>query len=343
MTDLAPAIHIFSQIGSALMLALLLSSALLAASGLINLFRARPFLPQASTHLLTATAVQFFLGLCLIGWFHYQIYLQISLELPMQLVQLLNQQLAAMNQGAAYGLPLYDPDAPPRYLIPPWIENQRYYFWFMCFAVMAIFGHRRLANHRFHGTLYLLLATQVWVLYFYADPFREPLPRFLAAIAPWYESGLAVGERMGLFMSLYPQLVFYYNASYMWMHPPLLFISYACITLFFAASVFMLVRRELAIETLGYTYAKLGYFLLTMGILLGYPWALKAWGPNWWWDPKVLSSIMLWAVFSTYLHTRLYANKRGMWYFSAGLGILCFLAMVFTFVSSYLFPGEHSL
>ena len=149
-------------------------------------------------------------------------------------------------------------------------------------------------------------------------------------------------DRVGLFMRMYPKMVFYYNAHYMWFHPPLLFLAYACITLTFVTSVFMLFRRELAIEKIGYDFAKFGYFMLTLGMLLGYPWALQAWGPNWWWDPKICSSIMMWALFSTYLHTRLYANKRGMWYFSSILGILCFAAMIFTFVSSFYFPGEHT-
>jgi ABC-type transport system involved in cytochrome c biogenesis permease subunit len=342
MADLNSVVHSFSQTGALVMLGLLGCSLLLALSGLVNILQARPFLPRISSYLFTAAAGIFFLGFCLLSWFHYQIYQHVVLDLPHQMAHWLNGWLAAMNEGAAYGLPLYDPSSPPRYAIPIWIENQRYYFWFLCFAVMALFAHRRLASHRFRGALYLLLAAQVGILYFIADPFREPLPRFLAEVAPWFEM-MGHEERLALFMRLYPRLVFYYNASYMWMHPPLLFISYACITLFFAASVFMLIRRELAIEALGYTYAKLGYFLLTLGMLLGYPWALKAWGPNWWWDPKICSSIMLWAVFSTYLHTRLYANKQGMWYFSAGLGIICFLAMIFTFIASYLFPGEHAL
>ena len=36
-------------------------------------------------------------------------------------------------------------------------------------------------------------------------------------------------------------------------------------------------------------------YLFALGMLLGYPWALQAWGPNWWWDPKICSSLMMWA------------------------------------------------
>lgn len=340
MENLMAAVDTFSRGGALLMPLLLACAALLAVSGLVNL-GPRPLWPSFSGHLLSFSATLLLLGFCLIGWFHWQIYQHAVLELPEQVVPWLNSQLTAMNQGATYGLSLYDPAAPPRYAIPPWIEYQRYYFWFFCFALMALLVHRRLDHRRFRAVLYLLLAIQLGVLYFLADPFRNPLPRFLAEITPWFDSRSG-WEQLGLFMQLYPRLEFYYNASYMWMHPPLLFISYACITIFFAVSLLMLIKRELAVEVVGYNYAKFGYFLLTLGMLLGYPWALKAWGPNWWWDPKVSSSIMLWAIFSTYLHTRLYANRRGMWYFSAALGLLCFLAMIFTFVASYIFPGEHS-
>ena len=149
-------------------------------------------------------------------------------------------------------------------------------------------------------------------------------------------------SRINLFMGLYPKMIFYYNAGYMWIHPPMLFLSYACITLTFVTSVFMLFYREQAVERLGYDFAKLGFLLLTIGMLLGYPWALQAWGPNWWWDPKICSSIMMWSIFSTYLHTRLYAERAGMWYFSSLLGIMCFAAMIFTFLTTIYFPGEHT-
>ncbi len=341
MENLAYSIETFSRGGALLMPVLLVCTVLLVIAGLGNILASRPFMPRFSGYLLTVTAGVLLLGLAWMGWFHWQIYQHAVLELPAQLVPMINQQLAAMNQGAAHGIPLYDPQSPPRYLMPPWIEEQRHYFWFFCFALMALFAHRRLEHQRFRASLYLLMALQLGVLYFLADPFREPLPRFFAEITPWFTA--SPWDKLGMFMQLYPRLEFYHTATYMWFHPPLLFISYACITIFFAVSLLMLIRREAAVEAVGYTYAKFGYFLLTLGMLLGYPWALKAWGPNWWWDPKVSSSIMLWAIFSTYLHTRIYANKKGMWYFSAALGLLCFVAMIYTFISSYLFPGAHSL
>ncbi len=333
----------FSLVGNYIMVALLLLACLTGLCGVLNVLRSRPIWRRQTSLLILAVNIVFVAGFLWICWFHYQIYCHLPLELPANLADWLNKQLTAMNNRAAYALPLYDPTSPPRYSIPVWIENEKYYFWFMCYAIMVLVVHWRVENHRLKAALHLILATQVAILFFAADPFKEPLPRFLAEVGPWFESAHSPMVRFRSFMRLYPRMIFYYNASYMWLHPPLLFLAYACITLTFVAAVFMLFSRESVIEVFGYDFAKLGYFLLTVGMLLGYPWALKSWGPNWWWDPKICSSIMMWAIFTTYLHTRIYLNKRGMWYFCSVLGILCYLAMLFTFLTSFFFPGEHTL
>lgn len=341
MEEILP-IQLYSQVGQGIIMVLFGLAALTGLSGVVNLFRPSPPQSRATGYLLAASVCVFLAGFGWLCWFHYQIYARLPLELPAPLGEYLNRQLRAMNQGAAYGLPLYDAADPPRYRIPLWIDNEKYYFWFMCYGIMALIGHLRLQRIRLRAFLHILLAVQVAILVWLVNPFAEPLPRFFAEIGPWFTEGLRSGQQFGLFMRLYPKMVFYYNAEYMWFHPPLLFLSYACITVTFVTSLFMLVKRDVEIERMGYDYAKLGYFLLTLGMLLGYPWALKAWGPNWWWDPKICSSIMMWAIYSTYLHTRLYANKPGMWYFSSVLGIVCFMAMIFTFLSSFFFPGEHT-
>ncbi len=332
----------FSLVGQCFMWILMVLGAVMGISGVVNLVRLRPVWERPTARVFAAVNLVFVAGFIWICWFHYQIYLEIPLELPGNLSTWLNSQLTAMNSRSAYGLPLLDPSHPPRYTIPLWVEDEKYYFWFMCYSIMAFIAHYRINHHRLRAWLHILLSAQVLILFFATDVFSNPLPRFFAEVGPWFEA-ISPRERIGLFMQMYPRMIFYYNASYMWVHPPMLFLGYACITLTFATSVFMLVRRDEAIEIAGYDFAKLGFLLLTVGMLIGYPWALKAWGPNWWWDPKICSSIMMWSVFSTYLHARLYAGRKGMWYFTATLSILCFIAMLFTFLSSLYFPGEHTL
>ena len=275
-------------------------------------------------------------GFLLIAWFHWEIHQRLSLPLPTPLIPWLNQGLKA-----AGGLPLLDPASPPRYSIPPWIEAEKYHLWALFFSLAAWLAARRLASRPFRILLSLGLLAHAASLLFWQDPFSEPLPKFFGEVRPFF-GDVSPSARIGLFMRLYPRMLFYYNAHYMWVHPPLLFLSYACVSVAFAASLVMLGTRDEAVESVGYAFAKTGFFSMTVGMLLGYPWAVKAWGPNWWWDPKIMSSIMMWAVYSTYLHARLYIRRPGVWYLSAGLGILCFAAMMFTFLASFFFPGEHT-
>ena len=335
-------IHIFSQVGYVCMTVLLILAGAMLLAAALNLASPKPVFQRSSTTVLAAINIVFVAGFLWICWFHYQIYLKLPLELPENLIAWVNRQLEAANRNSDYGMQLYDAGAPPRYKIPLWIENEKYYFWFMCYGLMALRVHFQLKNHRFRALLHLFLSAQVAILYFRVDPFTSPLEKFFTEIGPWFESAQSLMAKAGYFMRLYPKMIFYYNAEYMWFHPPMLFISYGAITIIFITSVFMMIKRDILVERIGYEYAKLGFFMLTLGMLLGYPWALKAWGPNWWWDPKICSSLMMWAVFATYLHTRLYANKKSMWYFTSLLGVVCFLAMIFTFLTSFYFPGEHT-
>lgn len=342
MEKIVPAIDTFSLLGHYLLGLLVIFSSILGVIALFNLFRSHSVFQRTTLCILLVLNILFVSGFLMICWLHYQIHDHLALELPANLAVWLNKRLQAINLHAAYAFPLYDPGNPPRYTIPVWIENEKYYFWFLCYSIMAFIAHWKPCHDRFRAVLQIFLVVQIAILFSFVDPFNSPLSRFFTEISPWFEAKPSVIEQVDLFMRLYPKMIFYYNAHYMWFHPPLLFLAYASITLTFTASVFMLFDRDMSIEALGYDFAKFGYLMLTFGMLLGYPWALQAWGPNWWWDPKICSSIMMWLLFSTYLHARLYVKKTSMWYFSSFLGILCFLAMIFTFITSFYFPGEHT-
>lgn len=330
----------FCRGGQVIMCLLLAGGTLLGLSGAVNLVRARPVLERPTYQLLVAVAGIFAAGFLWTCGLHWQIYWGLPLEMPDALVSWFNRH---MQHYAGPGLPPLVPGRPCRYMVPLWIEREKYYFWFLCYSVLALFAHRRLNRHRLRALVHLLLAVQTFILFFAVDPFARPLPAFFSEIQPWFDTALPPIDRLQLFMRLYPRMVYYYNAAYMWLHPPMLFLSYACITLTGVTSMGMLAVRDRSVEEAGYVFARLGFVLLSLGMLLGYPWALQAWGDNWWWDPKVCSSIMLWVIYSAYLHTRLHGARRGMWYFTAVTGVLCFAAMVFTLLSSMYFPGEHTL
>jgi len=57
-------------------------------------------------------------------------------------------------------------------------------------------------------------------------------------------------------------------------------------------------------ELAAYRMVRLGFPLLTLGLVLGAWWGNRAWGSYWNWDPKELWSLVTWLVYLGYLHFR---------------------------------------
>lgn len=259
--DFTEMTHHFTSYGNFLIYGLSSVALFAGLLGGANFFSPSPVGQTYCRYTLYGANILFLVGFALIGWMHYRIYVELPLTLPESLSVWMNKQISTLNSQSAYGLPFYDRNSPPRYAIPVWIENEKYFFWFMAYSFMAQVAYSRLKNHRIQGALLLLLTVQVGIMASVANPFQDPLPKFFAEISPWFQAGLPSMEQFGLFMKLYPKMIFYYNASYMWMHPPMLFFSYAAITMTFVTSSFMLVNREPEVEILGYDFAKFGYFM----------------------------------------------------------------------------------
>lgn len=86
---------------------------------------------------------------------------------------------------------------------------------------------------------------------------------------------------------------------------------------------------------------KIGFPLLTIGIITGSIWAEKAWGAYWSWDPKETWSLIVWFIYAALLHQRLTTGWRGRK--AAWMTIFGFIAICFSFLGvTYLIPGAHS-
>jgi cytochrome c biogenesis factor len=277
---------------------------------------ARRFLPTA-LGALTATLV---IGEAVLAWFHLRLW---------DLAVLVDPVTGRVSGSFA---------------VPLWIESEKLYVWALILTVIALAVRRHRAE--LQPTLAVaaaLLATGALV---WGRPFAEPLPSFFAQygsyLAAW-DSG-DPGVASGAFQGLEGSRRFYYNTWYMWVHPPLLFVSYGAFVASFAATVLMIVRRRSSFEQTAYRWARFGYLPLTFGMLIGFPWAILAWsGESWWWSGKVNMSIMMWLLYTAYLHARLYLRRPGMWRVVAILAVLSFVALVLTYVTTYIVPGAHSV
>src|SRR5207244_2602752 len=93
-------------------------------------------------------------------------------------------------------------------------------------------------------------------------------------------------------------------------------------------------RRLPSLETLdrlNYTCLVWGLILLTLGIVSGIMWAHEAWGRSWSTDPKLVFSLLTWAVYVVLLQGRMTAGWRGRW--AATLTIAGFAVIVLSLVS----------
>jgi len=226
--------------------------------------------------------------------------------------------------------------------VPLWVESEKLFVWALAVAVLGVLMRR----HREELLPGVLLITSVLIAgsALLGKPFTQPVPGFLNQYVGYLGAMANGGEAaVGAYTGMESARQFYYNAWYMWVHPPLLFIGYGCFAISFIATLLMIGRQHSSYETTAYRWARTGYLPLTFGMLLGFPWALAAWqGESWWWSGKVNMSLMMWLLYTGVLHARLYLRRRGMWRAVAVLSVLSFSVLVLTYVTTYVVPGAHS-
>jgi ABC-type transport system involved in cytochrome c biogenesis permease subunit len=105
-----------------------------------------------------------------------------------------------------------------------------------------------------------------------------------------------------------------------------------------------LVEDNLKYERATYDMVRIGFPLLTLGLILGSYWGKLAWGDYWGWDPKELWSLASWLVFLVYLHFRCMFGKKHP-NINSLLAILGMAAIIITLLwvnLSRIFSGLHS-
>jgi ABC-type uncharacterized transport system permease subunit len=138
--------------------------------------------------------------------------------------------------------------------------------------------------------------------------------------------------------------------GWLFAHIAMIFMGYAALFLSFATSVLYLIQeRSLkakkgsgmfsrlpaldVIDEIGYRSLLLGFPFMTLGLLAGTVIAQSAYGRVNFFDPKILLSILMWAVYLVMLYTRWNAGWRGRRaaYLAAG----AFAAAVVAWVANY--------
>lgn len=296
-----------------------LQALLVAASVVLSGVALIPALRTYLSRAMLAMAALLLAGEAVLVWYHYRLY-QLCV-------------VASPDTGAVTG----------HVAVPLWIESEKLYVWALVVAVMGVLLRRHRAELAPGVALTCaVLAAGAALL---GRPFTEPLPQFLGQYVGYLQAAASGVPQavMGAYQGMEGSRQYYYNSWYMWVHPPLLFLSYGAFAVSFVATVEMVRTKFSAYESTAYRWARAGYLPLTLGMLLGFPWAILAWrGESWWWSGKVNMSIMMWFLYTAYLHARLYLRRRGMWKWVAALAILSFIVLVLTYIATYVVPGAHS-
>lgn len=226
--------------------------------------------------------------------------------------------------------------------VPLWVESEKLFVWALLLGVLGTLMQRQ-RRELLPGVMLATAGLSLGAA-LVGKPFTEPLPSFFGQYYGYLQATAAGGQSAAMaYQGMESARQFYYNAWYMWVHPPMLFLSYGAFAISFIATLRMIAARHSSYETTAYRWARFGFLWLTLGMLLGFPWALQAWqGEAWWWSGKVNMSLMMWLLYTAYLHARLYLRRRGMWKAVAALGVLSFVILVLTYITTYVVPGAHS-
>ncbi len=143
--------------------------------------------------------------------------------------------------------------------------------------------------------------------------------------------GLLAG--LGLLIGLYagfvyapPDAVQGQVQRIMYLHVPLILVSYMAFFVVFVMSVLYLARRRERHDAIAHSSAEIGVLFTALAIAAGSIWGRPTWGTWWTWDARLTTTAILLLIFIGYLMLRtLVDDPSRAAAFSAVLGIIGFL------------------
>jgi heme exporter protein C len=112
-----------------------------------------------------------------------------------------------------------------------------------------------------------------------------------------------------------------------YLHVPAAIAAYAAFALVLAGGLVYLWNESPAADRLARAAAEVGLVFTTVTLVMGSIWARPIWGTWWvWWDPRLVSTLVLWMIYAGYLLMRRIAVPgRQAARFGAVVGIVGFI------------------
>jgi heme exporter protein C len=133
----------------------------------------------------------------------------------------------------------------------------------------------------------------------------------------------------------YAQKIFY-------LHTPAAWASYLAFGIVFVGSIIYLKNGSNKWDTIALSSAEIGVMFCTLAIVTGPLWAKPEWGVYWRWeDTKLLTTFVMWMIYLGYITLRLGMGGRSVARIAAVFGIIGFMAVPLSFISSRVWQSLH--
>src|SRR5499425_2952465 len=131
------------------------------------------------------------------------------------------------------------------------------------------------------------------------------------------------------------QRIFYFHVSSAWVA----FLGFFVVAI---ASAIYLWKGSAAADRVALAAAEVGVLFCTLVLVTGPIWARPIWGVWWTWDPRLTMTVILWAIYASYLMLRAFGgDDDAVRRYAAVLGIVGVLDIPIIMVSVRLLRGIH--
>jgi heme exporter protein C len=131
------------------------------------------------------------------------------------------------------------------------------------------------------------------------------------------------------------QRIFYFHVSSAW-------VAFLGFFLVAGASAVYLWNGSRAADRVAQAAGEVGVLFCTLVLVTGPLWARPIWGVWWTWDPRLTMTVILWAIYASYLMLRAYGGEdEAVRRYAAVLGIVGVLDIPIIMVSVRLLRGIH--
>jgi heme exporter protein C len=131
------------------------------------------------------------------------------------------------------------------------------------------------------------------------------------------------------------QRIFYFHVSSAWAA----FVGFGTVAV--TSALFLWSGRQ-RWDQVARAAAEVGVLFCTFVLITGPIWAKPIWGTWWQWDPRLTQTLILWAIYVSYLMLRAFGGQEDLvkrW--AAVLGIFGVIGIPIIIVSVRLLPGMH--